>query len=57
MIDTPTARAECLRFAELYPGPNVTRAIAAAEAGQVTWQQVHGLFARSLGSALAQVQA
>lgn len=55
MLDTDTARRECLRFAELYPTPNVAQAIAYAEAGRVTWQQIHGLFARSLGRAIAQV--
>lgn len=57
MLDTETARSQVLRFAELYPTPNVRRAVAAAEAGRVTWAQVHALFARSLGDALAAVQS
>lgn len=48
-------RTEVLKFAQQFPTANVRRAVALCEAGTLTWEQVHGLFTRSLGSALAEV--
>lgn len=48
-------REEVALFAATYPTPNVRRAVALAEAGDVTYEQIHGLFTRSLGSALAEL--
>jgi hypothetical protein len=48
-------RTECLKFAEQFPTANVRAAIAHAESGRLTWEQIHGLFTRSLGAALTEV--
>lgn len=44
-------------FAREFDTPNVRRAIAAAEAGKVTWGQVVDLFTKSLRKSLDTVQA
>jgi len=44
-------------FAREFPTPNVRRAIALAEAGTLTWNQVYGIFADSLATGLAEVSA
>lgn len=48
-------RSEVLAFAQQFPTANVRRAVALCEAGTLTWEQVHTLFTRSLGSALSEV--
>lgn len=48
-------RTEAIEFAATYPTPNVRRAVEAAEAGLVTWEQVYNLFKRSLVMAVATV--
>lgn len=48
-------RAECLAFAEQFSTFNVAAAIAYAESGRLTWEQVYGLFQKSLGRALVEV--
>lgn len=47
-------RAECLAFAKQFPTFNVAAAIAYAESGRLTWEQVYGLFQKSLGRALVE---
>ena len=51
-IDT---KAQCLEFAASYPTPAVREAIRYAEAGAITWEQVAGLFKRSLTAAIVEV--
>lgn len=48
-----TARTEVLAFAVQFPTPNVLRAVAYAEAGTLTWEQVRTLAAGALTKALA----
>lgn len=49
------AEAEAREFAAQYPTPNVAAAIGYAEAGRVSWFQVHELFRRALTGALTEV--
>lgn len=58
MLNT-TASAEqfCRDFAAEFPTPNVLRAIELVEAGRLTWEQIAGLFGRSLESGLLAVLA
>ena len=55
MTTTPTLEQDCRAFAALYPTPNVLAGIAYAEAGRITWGQLHGLCTKSLGDAIAAV--
>lgn len=45
--------ADCRAFAQIYPTPNVLRAVALAEAGTLTWAQVLRLFQEALEAGLA----
>jgi len=49
--------AEAREFVREFPTPNAKRAIALAEAGTLTWAEVHEVFRRSLGHALTSVGA
>lgn len=40
-------KQQVAEFAATYPTPNVRRAVEAAEAGLITWQQVYDLFKRA----------
>lgn len=48
--------AEAREVAREFPTPNVRRAIALAEAGQLTWRQVHDLLREALAEGLAAVR-
>lgn len=48
MMETTTAREDCVLFAATYPSPNVRRAVELAQAGTVTWEQVRDLFRKAL---------
>lgn len=48
--------ATCRKFAEFYPTPQVLRAIALAEDGTLTWEQVEALFAKALGVGLEETR-
>jgi len=50
-------RAQAIEFAATYSTPQVRRAVELAQAGTLTWEQVYGLFVRSLGRALVEVQS
>lgn len=39
---------ECREFAAEFPTPNVLQAIAYAESGRLSWEQIYGLFHNSL---------
>lgn len=47
-----TAESEARDFAAQFNTPNVRAAIAYAEAGTVTWEQIRDLFAKSLTTGL-----
>lgn len=42
-------------FADKYPTDNVKLAIAYAEAGRISWEDIASLFAKSYASAVAEV--
>lgn len=46
------AEADVRAFAAEYPTPNVRRAVALCESGELAWSDVAALFCRSLESAL-----
>jgi len=50
-------RTQAIEFAAIFPTPQVRRAVELAQAGTLTWEQVYGLFVRSLGRALVEVQS
>lgn len=50
--DEAALEAVCRDFARQFPTANVLRAIELAEAGELRWGQIAGLFERSLGEAL-----
>jgi hypothetical protein len=50
---TTSVEREAREFAAEFPTPNVLRAVALAESGRLTWEQIHGLFRKSLGVALS----
>jgi hypothetical protein len=52
-ISSTNYEAECREFAREFPTPSVQRAIALCEAGTLGWAEVHELFERTLGHALA----
>jgi hypothetical protein len=50
-----TSETLARQFAAEYPTPNVQRAIALAEAGTVTWDEIAEIFRASLAKGLAEV--
>jgi hypothetical protein len=50
-----TLEAEVREFAREFPTPNVQRAVALCESGQLPWAKVHELFKASLAQGLAAV--
>lgn len=48
-------REQIAALAATYPTPNVRRAVALAQAGTITWEQVYDLFRKSMAAALAEV--
>lgn len=51
-----TAEYQCREFAAQYPTPNVLRALAYAESGRLTWDQIAQLFRDSLAVGVAAVR-
>lgn len=48
--------AEVREFVREFPTPNALLAVEHAEAGRLTWEQVHGLFAKALRAGLEEVR-
>jgi hypothetical protein len=51
-----THESEARAFAAEFPTTQVRRAIALAEVGTLTWEQIAGLFRKSLASGIAACQ-
>lgn len=63
MPTTPTVTAwvnpfevEVREFVREFPTPNALLAVEHAEAGRLTWEQVHGLFEQALRAGLKEVR-
>lgn len=55
VLMTSTFESDARAFAAEFPTPNALRAIALAEAGTLTWEQVAGVFRTALAQGLAEV--
>lgn len=56
-MSTFEIRTQVTEFAATYPTPNVRRAVDAAQAGLITWEQVYNLFAAAMAAARQEVTA
>lgn len=50
-----TFETEAREMAREFPTPNVRRAIALAEAGTLTWEQIHEVLRQALAAGVAAV--